>query len=86
MTSVDAPFEQVFFDWFGGADSAGRAGKSPIAAHYTDKAFEPVKQKLIAFTPSGDCDLGHAYFAQEKPCTMLIDEVEAIWTAIADRR
>ena len=84
MTSVDAPFEQVFFDWFGGANSAGRAGNSPVAALYNDKAFEPVKQKLTAFTPSGGCGLDHAYFAQEKPCTMLIEEVEAIWTAIAD--
>ena len=84
MTSVDAPFEQVFFDWFGGADSIGRTKKSPVAALYGDDAFGPVKQKLTAFASSDSCDLDHVYFAQEKPCTMLIDELEAIWAAIAD--
>ena len=27
----------------------------------------------------------HAYWADDAPCTMLIDEVEAIWAAIAER-
>ena len=28
---------------------------------------------------------GHAYWSDEGPCSMHIEEVEAIWSAIADR-
>jgi serine/tyrosine/threonine adenylyltransferase len=37
---------------------------------------------------SGYCDpkaAEHAYWSEEKPCSMLIDEVEYIWSAIAER-
>ncbi len=31
LTRSRAPFEQVFFDWFGGRASEARAARSPIA-------------------------------------------------------
>jgi hypothetical protein len=39
--------------------------------------------QINRFTPRPDLWLDHPYFAQERPCTMLIDEVEAIWAPIA---
>ena len=85
LTLSKAPFEQFFFDWHGGRASADRAARSPSAALYEAEGFKPVFAALSHFTPRPDLRLDHAYFARERPCTMLIDEVEAIWAPIADR-
>ena len=85
LHGTKAPFEQVFFDWFGGLRSIERARRSPSASFYADAAFQPFRAALEAFEPLSWIDLAHAYFARETPCTMLIDEVEALWEPIAVR-
>lgn len=82
MTNTKAPMEQVFFDWFGGALSSIRAKSSPIAEKYQSAEWKKLEQHIIAQPPARPERLGHAYFANEKPCTMLIDEVEHIWSRI----
>ncbi|NMA96577.1 MAG: YdiU family protein [Phyllobacteriaceae bacterium] len=77
-------YEQFYFDWRGGGLSAERAARSPAAEGYADEAFRPVADLMEAYGPSDDVNLEHAYFAREKPRTMLIDEVEAIWAPIAE--
>jgi uncharacterized protein YdiU (UPF0061 family) len=84
LAESKAPYEQFFFDWRGGALSAARAAKSPSAEHYASGAFRPVADFMEAYGPADDVNLDHAYFAREKPRTMLIDEVEAIWAPIAE--
>ncbi len=84
MEATKIPFERVFFDWFCGAASTHRALASPHAALYTDAAFAPLRARIESLAPAGPARLAHPYFAGE-PCTMLIDEVEAIWSAIAER-
>jgi uncharacterized protein YdiU (UPF0061 family) len=84
LTASKAPYEQFFFDWRGGALSAERAARSPSADLYASEAFIPLADALEKFTPSPDANLAHSYFAREKPRTMLIDEVEAIWAPIAE--
>ncbi|GJE04505.1 protein adenylyltransferase SelO [Methylobacterium isbiliense] len=79
-----APFEQVFFDWYGGLASAERAARSPAAAFYAGEGFARVRDLLPAFAPAAGLRLDHPYFAQAQPCTMLIDEVEALWAPIAE--
>jgi uncharacterized protein YdiU (UPF0061 family) len=79
-----APFERFFFDWRGGLASADRAAASPSAAHYASDAFAPVRAALTGLSPAADARLDHPYFAGE-PCTMLIEEVEALWAPIAER-
>jgi uncharacterized protein YdiU (UPF0061 family) len=76
------PFERFFFDWRGGMDSATRAAASTEAEAYAGAAFEEVREALIAHE-TVDGALDHRYFAGDAPCTMLIDEVEAIWSPIA---
>ena len=39
---------------------------------------------MEGFAPAPDARLDHPYFARPAPCTMLIDEVEAIWAPIAE--
>ncbi len=84
LLETQAPFEQTLFDWRGGLLSADRAARSPSAEHYTAPIFSPVRAALDGFEPAPDARLDHPYFASERPCTMLIDEVEAIWAQIAE--
>ncbi|MBS3849679.1 YdiU family protein [Devosia sp. BSSL-BM10] len=83
LGASQAPYEQFLFDWRGGSLSAERAAASPAAEHYTSASFVPIADALEAYAPSADVNLDHAYFARSRPRTMLIDEVEAIWTPIA---
>ena len=78
-----APFEQTSFDWYGGAASAERAAASPSREFYAAPAFTPVRAALDLFGPAPDARLDHPYFRRASPCTMLIDEVEALWAPIA---
>ncbi len=78
-----APFEQSFFDWFGGMASAGRAQSGPSAAFYATDAFTHVRERLADYRASPHVDLSRALFACPSPPTLLIDEVEAVWDPIA---
>ena len=72
-------FEQVFFDWFGGAASDGRFENSPIAQVYGTEEFLPLKEILSNAAPIRETK---NTFFDGPPETMLIDEVEEIWSAI----
>ena len=85
LAASQAPYEQFLFDWRGGVLSTQRAAASPSAQAYTSESFRPVADALEAYQPSDDVNLEHAYFARQRPRTMLIEEVEAIWTPIAER-
>jgi uncharacterized protein YdiU (UPF0061 family) len=78
-----APFEQCFFDWYGGLASQERASASPASNYYESDGFAPVRAALAKFTAAPAAKLDHPYFQQAAPCTMLIDEVEAVWEPIA---
>lgn len=82
MEETQAPFEQFFFDWFCGKRE--RALSGPLATLYEEAAFAPLAQRLAGFAPVRPERLSHAYFS-DRPCTMLIDDVETIWDAIAKK-
>ncbi len=84
MLESKAPFEQTFFDWYGGLASEGRARASPENERYTTELFEPVRKALAAYTPIDSTRLDHPHFSKPRPCTILIDEVEALWKPIAE--
>ena len=84
LIDTKMPFEQFFFDWHGGMANEKRAAGSPSAEAYAAKGFEPVFAAIGAHQQAAGLRLDHAYFSREKPCTMLIDEVEALWAPIAD--
>jgi uncharacterized protein YdiU (UPF0061 family) len=77
-------FERFFFDWWGGPASAARAAASPVAAAYGTPAFAPLRRRLDAYEPDRPERLALPYFQRAEPCTMLIDEVEALWGRIAE--
>jgi uncharacterized protein YdiU (UPF0061 family) len=71
LRSENASIDQFFFDAFGGA----------LPGSY-GAAFDEVRAVLAAYRPRSD--RRHAYW-QGAPCSMLIDEVESIWSAIDER-
>ncbi|MAP95552.1 MAG: selenoprotein O [Ponticaulis sp.] len=84
MTESQVPWHQFFFDWYGGSESAHRATKSPVADLYAQESFAPVRADLMGRSSSPTAQLDHAYFARRTPETLLIDEIEHLWSAIAD--
>ena len=83
LYETQAPFEQFFFDWRGGRLSEERAARSPSAGHYQHASFAPIRE-AFRFYEAPDAGLDHAYFRRDKPRTMLIEEMEALWAPIAE--
>jgi uncharacterized protein YdiU (UPF0061 family) len=86
LTESQAGYDQFFHDWYCGAASADRAKVSPQAALYADAAFLPIREGLDARSGRGNEEcLSRPYFQRPTPTTMVIDEVETLWAAIAER-
>jgi uncharacterized protein YdiU (UPF0061 family) len=69
--------DRFFFDWRGGR----RRGPSPAEAAYADPAFQELSQLLDQYQAAPGA-LDHSYWSDEQPCSMHIEEVEAIWSRI----
>ncbi|MEO8618053.1 MAG: protein adenylyltransferase SelO family protein [Sphingomicrobium sp.] len=67
--------DRFFFDW--------RGGRDPDHALYSDEIFDPLRNALHGRNPAAAA-LSHDYWNDDGPCSMAIDEVEAIWATIAD--
>ncbi len=84
LTESRANWPQFFFDWFGGSISTQRAEASPQASLYKEGAFAPVRYELLSRVPDRPERLDHPYFQNDRPVSLLIDEVEALWAPIAE--
>jgi len=78
-------WEPLFFDWFGGFSSSARALGGPRGKCYQGEAFDAFRYALMEHEPDNPQRLEHPMFRKAEPEEMLIDEVEAIWDAIAER-
>jgi len=67
---------RFWFDWRG-----GRLRRATAA--YDAPAFDDFRAAVAAFAPTTAA--AHAYWHDEAPCGLPIAEIEAIWTAIAER-
>ncbi|MFC3441058.1 protein adenylyltransferase SelO family protein [Sphingobium rhizovicinum] len=73
MVTTGTQIDRFFHDWRGGAPREGAA--------YADAAWAPLREAIAGFTAApGARD--HAYWTDDAPCSMHIEEVEAIWSAI----
>jgi uncharacterized protein YdiU (UPF0061 family) len=75
-------WEPLFFDWFGGFSSGARALGGARGNIYQGEAFDAFRFALLEHEPDRPERLEHPMFATPEPEEMLIDEVEAIWSAI----
>src|SRR5690606_10271090 len=81
-------YDQAFFDLYGGPAREAWRRQSPEAAAYEHESFAVVRDQLASYEPTD-----HAVRAlADEPClqrprpeSMLIDEVEALWSAIDER-
>ena len=73
LQSREAMIDRVFFDW--------RGGRDPGAEKYPADEFRTLAAKLAG----RERPPRHGYWSDPEPCSMHIDEVEAIWAAIAER-
>jgi len=71
LQSREVGIDRIFFDWRGGRDPGGETYASPpfraLAAKIEGRFRKP----------------SHPYWSDHVPCSMHIEEVEAIWAAIA---
>jgi uncharacterized protein YdiU (UPF0061 family) len=68
--------DRFFFDWRGGA----RRATSPADEAYETEPFAAFHTAIAGY--SGSVRLDHAYWADDAPCSMHINEVETLWSAI----
>ncbi len=73
MMTTATPIDRFFFDW--------RGGKVVDASAYADAAWGAFRDRIAEFDAvPGARD--HPYWSDAAPCSMHIEEVEAIWSAI----
>ncbi|HEX8643102.1 MAG TPA: YdiU family protein [Allosphingosinicella sp.] len=80
MVRQTVEIDRFFFDWRGGR----RRAPSPADAAYASDEFAALAALLQACDPAPGA-LDHDYWTDPAPCSMHIEEVEAIWSAIDGR-
>ncbi len=78
LTATDVTIDRFFFDWRGGKGAA----LSRRLEAYRHDSFAAFGMMLGAFPKVATTD--HAYWSDRDPCSMHIEEVEAIWSRIAE--
>jgi uncharacterized protein YdiU (UPF0061 family) len=73
LATREATIDRIFFDW--------RGGRDPGSELYPSEAF----RRLAGLLEGRQRPQQHPYWSDPNPCSMHIDEVEAIWSAIAER-
>jgi uncharacterized protein YdiU (UPF0061 family) len=73
LQSREAGIDRIFFDW--------RGGRDPGAERYPSEHF----RSLAAALEGREEARPHAYWSDAEPCSMHIEEVESIWSAIAEK-
>jgi uncharacterized protein YdiU (UPF0061 family) len=71
LATREATIDRVFFDW--------RGGRDPGAARYPAAPFRALAKAI----EGRERPPSHLYWSDAEPCSMHIEEVEAIWSAIA---
>jgi len=74
LTTSQCGIDRCFFDWRGG----DLRRPDPV---YAGDAFAPFREAIAAYRPA--LPLDHDYWADDAPCAMGIEEVEALWAPIA---
>jgi uncharacterized protein YdiU (UPF0061 family) len=73
LATREAPIDRIFFDW--------RGGRDPGADKYPTEPFRNLSKAL----EGRERPPSHPYWSDPEPCSMHIEEVEAIWSAISER-
>ncbi|GAA4019630.1 YdiU family protein [Sphingomonas swuensis] len=71
LSASPVEIDRFFFDW--------RGGRRAVEEKWSGEPFERLAQLLAGREQPAT----HAYWSDQKPCSLHIEEVEAIWSAIA---
>ncbi len=75
LSATRAPLDRFWFDWRGG---------TPVVPGYDGPEWTDLRAALAGHAPVGAVRT-HSYWQDAAPQTMLIEDIEAIWSAIAER-
>jgi uncharacterized protein YdiU (UPF0061 family) len=75
-------YENFFFDWCGGIAREGRAMSGTTASFYRGAHWDELRAVLELYEPRQSTLPD--YFDGDAPCTLVIEEIETIWKAIAE--
>ena len=78
MIGGSVMIDRFFFDWRG-----GRLRTQAAQERYFGEEWSKFRALIASHARDGATE--HPYWMREAPCSMHIDEVEAIWAAIAER-
>ncbi len=73
LSETQTGLDQFFFDWVGGRQRQG---------DYRDDLFDQLR--AVSASYQSRVDLSHPYWSGDAPCTMLIEDVEALWKPISE--
>jgi serine/tyrosine/threonine adenylyltransferase len=73
LAAREAEIDRIFFDW--------RGGRDPGPERYPSEPFRALAKQL----EGRERAQSHPYWSDSEPCSMHIEEVETIWSAIAER-
>jgi uncharacterized protein YdiU (UPF0061 family) len=80
LAAKSVTIDRFFFDWRGGRIR----GRSPAAPAYESEGFKRLAERLRPYSAVAGAT-NHSYWRRDTPCSMHIEEVEAIWSAIDER-
>ncbi|MCB9741850.1 MAG: YdiU family protein [Alphaproteobacteria bacterium] len=78
-------WERFFFDHQGGLLSLQRAAEGPAGRFYQGPLYEALRRELEGWSPARPERLEQPYFQQGQPCSLLYEEIEALWEPIDQR-
>lgn len=78
-------YDGFFHDWYGGEASKTRALRGPRRARYQGAAFDRLRALVERYRAVAAQRLESSYFQRDEPCDLVIDDIEALWAAIAVR-
>lgn len=78
MIDTGTEIDRFFFDWRG-----GQLRNPAATSRYQSEAWDAFRS--VAGQTRSTAAPAHPYWLQPDPCSMHIEEVEAIWSAISDR-
>ncbi len=76
LYDTQCSIDRFYFDWAGGS-----LRPSATSGDYADAKFDVFRSAIAPYARTGPTD---SYWLAESPCSMLIDEVEGIWTPISE--
>jgi uncharacterized protein YdiU (UPF0061 family) len=83
LEKTQMPFDRFFFDMFAGDARQYRWRESPYAHIYSSTDFSDLAQLILKHTPRANFKEQALYFQREHPVSLLIQDIEQIWDAIA---